>query len=140
MWRSCARSLGTCAWAGAAARLAALADGVNSLFAIAKRVGGSPSGWDDVADLDGAVGDEHAVDQQFEQRPLLIEVCFPQALPNTAAERLGMGCQPGRLTVPLRIVHEVMVLAFQRLQPGLGIAPTPLKLGQGAPPRRDKPL
>src|SRR3954464_13577842 len=70
----------------------------------------------------------------FEQRPLLIEVCFRQALPNTAAERLGMGCQPGRLAVPLRIMHEVMLLAFNGLQPGVGIAPTPLKLAQGHPP------
>ena len=88
------------------------------------------AGWDDVADFDGAVGDDHAVDQQFEQRPLLIEVCFRQALPNTAAERLGIGGQPGRLAVPLRLVHKIMLLVFQRLQPGLGIAPTPLKLAQ----------
>src|SRR3954454_19298259 len=88
------------------------------------------AGWNDVADLDGTVSDDHAVDQQFEQRPLLIEVCFRQALPNTAAERLGMGCQPGRLAVPLRIMHEVMLLAFNGLQPGLGITPTPLKLAQ----------
>jgi hypothetical protein len=92
------------------------------------------AGWNDVADLDGTVSDDHAVDQQFEQRPLLIEVCFRQALPNTAAERLGMGCQPGRLAVPLRIMHEVMLLAFNGLQPGLGIAPTPLKLAQGHHP------
>ena len=87
------------------------------------------AGWDDVADLDGTVRDDHAVDQQFEQRPLLIEVCFRQALPNTAAERLGMTGQPGRLAVPLRIVHKLMLLVFKRLQPDLCLAPTPLKLG-----------
>ena len=88
------------------------------------------AGWDDVADFDGTVGDDHAVNQQFEQRPLLIEAGFRQALPNTAAERLGMSGQPGCLAVPLCLVHEVMLLAVQRLQPGLDIAPTPLKLAQ----------
>jgi hypothetical protein len=38
------------------------------------------AGRDDVADLDGAVGDDHTVDQQFEQGPLPLEVRHGQAL------------------------------------------------------------
>ena len=58
-------------------------------------------GRDDVADLDGTVSDDHAVNQQFEQRPFLVEVGACQARANTAAERLGVGCQGGMdLAVP----------------------------------------
>jgi hypothetical protein len=44
------------------------------------------AGRNDVTDLDHAVGDDHAVDQQLEQRPLPLEV------------RVGVGRQPGRLS------------------------------------------
>src|SRR5215213_12040231 len=37
------------------------------------------AGWDDITDLDGTVGDDHAVDQQFEQCPLPVEICCSQA-------------------------------------------------------------
>ena len=37
------------------------------------------AGRDDVADLDGAVGDDHAVNQQLEQCPLPFEVRLGQA-------------------------------------------------------------
>ena len=72
------------------------------------------AGRDDVADLDGAVGDDHAVDQQLELCPLPLEVRLGQALPHTPAERLGVGGQLGCLVLALGAVHEVVLLALQR--------------------------
>ena len=68
------------------------------------------AGRDDVADLDGAVGDDHAVDQQLEQCPLPLEVRLGQALPHTPAERLGMGGQTSRLTLTLGVLLKLMLL------------------------------
>ena len=65
---------------------------------------------DDITDLDGAIGDDHAIDQQFEQRPLLVEVGACQAVAHTAAERLGVGCQASRLTLAFCIVREFGLL------------------------------
>ena len=88
------------------------------------------TGWDDVADFDGAVGDDHATDQQFEQRPLLVEVGTCQAVAHTAAEHLGVGCQAGRLTLAFGIVRE-----FGFLQPcclDLGCGPSCPSPGWGS--------
>jgi hypothetical protein len=71
------------------------------------------AGRDDVADLDGAVGDDHAVDQQLEQGPLPLEVRHGQALPHTPAERLGVRGQAARLVLSLGVVHEILLLALQ---------------------------
>jgi hypothetical protein len=64
------------------------------------------TGRDDVADFDGAIGDDHAIDQQFEQRPLLVEVSACQAVAHTAAERLGLSCQASRFALAFGIVRE----------------------------------
>jgi len=71
-------------------------------------------GRDDVADLDLAVRDDHAVDQQFEQGPLAVEVGRFQALAHAPAERLGVGRQPRRLVPAFGVVHEVVLLALER--------------------------
>ena len=88
---------------------------------------------DDITDLDGAVGSDHAIDQQFEQRPLLVEAGTCQAVAHTAAEYLGVGCQAGRLTLAFGIVGEFGLLPVQRLQPCLGVAqrPVPDQVGFG---------
>ncbi len=88
------------------------------------------AGRDDVADLDGAVSDDHAVNQQFEQRPLLVEVGACQALAYTAAERLGVGCQASRLALAFGIAREFESLPVQRLQPCLGVAAAAFVFGQ----------
>ena len=87
-------------------------------------------GGDDVSDLDGAISDDHAVNQQFEQRPLLIEVGACQALAHTATERLGVGCQASRLALAFGIMRELEFLPVQRLQPCLGVAAAALVFGQ----------
>ena len=71
------------------------------------------AGRDDVADLDGAVGDDHTVDQQFEQGPLPPEVRRGQALSHTPAERLGVRGQAARFVRPLGIPHEILLLTVQ---------------------------
>ena len=68
------------------------------------------TGRDGVADLDLAVGDDDAVDQQFEQGAPPIEVSACQALAHTAAERLGVRGQTGRLTLPLGVARELLLL------------------------------
>ncbi len=87
------------------------------------------TGRDDVADLDGAVGNDHAIDQQFEQRPLLVEVSACQAVAHAAAERLGMSCQASRLALAFGIVREFGLLPAQRLQPCLGVPAAALVFG-----------
>jgi hypothetical protein len=88
------------------------------------------AGRDGVADLDRTVGDDHAIDQQLEQRPLPAEVGGRQTLAHAAAERLGVGGQAGRLAPAPGLVLEVVLLAVQGLQPGFGVAPAALVLGQ----------
>jgi hypothetical protein len=87
------------------------------------------AGRDEVADLDGAVGDDHAVDQQFKQRSLLAKVRVRQALAHAPAERLGVGGQAGRLTLPLGVARELTPLSVQRQQSTITVAPTALVLG-----------
>jgi hypothetical protein len=87
------------------------------------------AGWDDIADLDGAVGDDHAVNQQFEQPALTVEIGASQTFAHTLTERLSMGCQASRLALALRVVRKLMFLSVQRLQPVVGIAPTSLVFG-----------
>jgi hypothetical protein len=71
------------------------------------------AGRDDVADLDGAVGDDHAVDQQLDQGPLALEVRRGQPLLHTPAECLGVRGQPTGLALSLGILHEILLLAVQ---------------------------
>ncbi len=85
---------------------------------------------DRVPDLDGLAGDDHAVDQQFQQISLAAEVRLLQALPHAAAELLGMGREAGGLGLAVGVVHEPALLAVERQQPDLGFAPAPLALAQ----------
>ena len=87
------------------------------------------TGRDDVAYLDATVGDDHAINQQFEQRPLLVEVGACQALAHAAAEHLGVGCQASRLALAFGIVREFNLLPVQRVQPCLGVPAAALVFG-----------
>ena len=68
------------------------------------------TGRDDVADLDSAVGDDHAVNQQFEQPALTVEIGASQTFAHTLTERLGMGGQTSRLTLTLGVLLKLMLL------------------------------
>jgi hypothetical protein len=90
---------------------------------------------DDIADLDDAIGDDHAVNQQFEQRALSVEIGASQTFAHTLTECLGTGGQASRLALTLSILHQLILLPIQRLQSVISITPTPLVLGQrGRPP------
>jgi hypothetical protein len=69
------------------------------------------AGRDDVADLDDAVGDDHAVYQQLEQGPLPLEIRGDQALPHTPAECLRVHRQLACLVLLPAVAHEVLLLA-----------------------------
>src|SRR5919205_1623579 len=72
---------------------------------------------DDVADLDLAVADQHAVDQQLHQLALAREVGSGQARPNPPAEVRGRGGPPGELGLPVRLRLQLAGLRVQRLEP-----------------------
>ena len=71
------------------------------------------AGRDDVADLDSAIGDDHAVNQQFEQGSFPLEIRRGQALLHTSAERLGVRGQSARLVLSRGITREIPLLAVQ---------------------------
>jgi hypothetical protein len=88
------------------------------------------AGREDVADLDIAVGDDHAVDEEVEQRALALEISVRQALADAPAESLGLGGEFRRLILPLGLGEEVLLLALQRQDTRLGLAPPPFVLGE----------
>src|SRR5689334_23598970 len=70
---------------------------------------------DGVADLDLAVGDQHAVDQQLDQLPLPREVGAGQARANPPAEVRGRGRPAGELGPPVHLRLELIGLPAQRM-------------------------
>jgi hypothetical protein len=72
------------------------------------------SNGDRVTDLNGFVGDDHAVDEQLQQLPLAAEVRLLQTLPYVLAERLGMGREAGSFGLAVSIVRELAFLVIER--------------------------
>jgi len=66
-----------------------------------------------VADLHRAVGDDHAVDQQLNQRPSLLECRLGQALPHPLAEVLNGAGEPGELLLPICLRLELFRLPLE---------------------------
>jgi hypothetical protein len=85
---------------------------------------------DGVADLDGLAGDDHAVDEQFQQLPLAAEVRLLQALSHALAERLGMGRKASGFGLAVSVVREFAFLAIERQQPTFSVLPAALVLAQ----------
>ena len=72
---------------------------------------------DDVADLDLAAGDQHAIDQQLDQLPLPSEVGVGQARLNPPAE-VRSRCRPAReLRLAINLGFQLVGLGTQRLRP-----------------------
>ena len=65
---------------------------------------------DGVADLDLAVGDQHAVDQQLHELPLAREVGAGQARPDPPAEVRGRGRPAGELGPPVHLRLQLVGL------------------------------
>ena len=80
-----------------------------------RRVFSLRAGRDDVADRDGAIGDDDAVDQELDQGPPPREVRRSQSLLRTSAECLGVRGQPTGLVLSLGILHEVPPCCMGRL-------------------------
>src|SRR5689334_7919788 len=59
-----------------------------------------------VSDLDVTIGDDHAVDQELDQGPPLLEGGSVQALPHPSAELPDGVGQAGELLLPVRLRHE----------------------------------
>src|SRR3982751_7011404 len=72
---------------------------------------------DGVADLDLAVGDQHAVDQQLHELALAREVGAGQAPPNPPAEVGGRGRPAGELGPPVRLRLPLVGLPATRAEP-----------------------
>jgi hypothetical protein len=71
---------------------------------------------DDVADLDLAVGDQHAIDQQLDQLPLLREVGIGQARLNPPAEIRRRGGPAGKFGLPVDLGFQLVGLHGHGLQ------------------------
>jgi len=71
---------------------------------------------DDVADLDLAVGDQHAIDQQLDQLPLLGEVGAGQARLNAPTEVGRRGGPAGELGLPVDLGLQLAGLHVHGLQ------------------------
>jgi hypothetical protein len=72
---------------------------------------------DDIADLDLAVGDQHTIDQQLDELPLLGKVGAGQAGSNPRAEVGRRGSPAGEFGLPIHLGLQLVHLRTQRLQP-----------------------
>jgi hypothetical protein len=72
------------------------------------------AGRDDVADLDCVIGNNHSVNQQFEQRSFSVEVCCRQAFLHATTECFSVCRQIRRIALAVGIVRKILLLAFQR--------------------------
>jgi hypothetical protein len=88
------------------------------------------SGGDGVSDFDVSAGDDYAVDKQFEQLSLSVEVCPLQALPHALAEQLGMSREVSGFGPAIGIVREVAFPAFECQQPAFSVLPATLVLAE----------
>src|SRR5215207_1456058 len=82
------------------------------------------SGGDHVADLDITVCDDDAIDQQFEQLALAVEVGLLQAVPHASAEHLGLVCEPSSFALTVSVLQQFALLAIKRRQSTFSITTT----------------
>jgi len=80
-------------------------------------------GREHVADFHRAVGDHHAIDEQFHQGPALVEGGRGQAVAHLVAEGLDAGCHGAELAPLVRDGLELPLLCGERV-----LAPTQLLL------------
>src|SRR5215210_8005975 len=78
-----------------------------------------------VADLHLAIGDDHAVDQEFHQEPSLFECRLSQSLPHPPAEVLDGAGKPGELLLPVRLRLELSRLSLELALALLEVTPAP---------------
>ena len=78
-----------------------------------------------VADLDLAVGDDHPVDQEFDQGSPLLEGGLIQALPHPPAELPDGGGQSRELLLPVRLRFELPRLFLELLLTSFEVSSAP---------------
>src|SRR3954463_1666421 len=83
-----------------------------------------------VADLDVAIGDDHAVDQELDQGPPLLEGGLVQALPHPPAELPDGVGQAGEFLPPVRLRHKAPFLFFELPLAPFEVTPAPTVLVQ----------
>ncbi len=71
--------------------------------------------WDHIADLDIAVFDDHAIDEQFRQFSFLLKVGIFQAVLDTAAKLLNGRCQTRQLILPIDLLGKLLFLLLHSL-------------------------
>jgi len=83
-----------------------------------------------VADLDVTIGDNHAVDQELDQGPPLLEGGLVQALPHPPAELPDGVGQASEFLLPVRLRHKAPFLFFELLLAPFEVTPAPTVLVQ----------
>lgn len=76
----------------------------------AARVGGNH-----IPNLDVGIGNDHPIDQKFDQLPFLLEAGVSQARLDPGAEVANRDGQPGDLFMPLGLGRQLALLFYQRL-------------------------
>jgi len=83
------------------------------------------SGRHHVADLDLAVGDDHPVDQEFDERTSLLERGVGQSLLYSGAKRPDGTGQSGKFILPIGMCIQLPCLLFQLMLTLFEIISTP---------------
>jgi hypothetical protein len=71
------------------------------------------SGREGVSYFDFAIGDDDAVNEEFEQRPLALEVRGLQSLADTPAESIRVGGKARGLVSAVNVTQEILLLPLQ---------------------------
>jgi len=87
------------------------------------------AGWDYIMDPDLVIGDNHPINKQFDQLPLLLEGRVGQASLHTLTERLNRSGQTRQLGLTIHMPVELLLLGCQRLGFLLHLTAPPLVFG-----------
>src|SRR6266540_64479 len=68
------------------------------------------TGWDDIADFHITIGDDHSVDQQFDQLAFLLECGAVETSLHPSAEILHRRHHPGELFPPIYLGAKLLIL------------------------------
>ena len=83
---------------------------------------------DDIADLHFRLRDDHPVDQQLDEPPLLLEARTLKRFADPPAVILHPFHHPGQLMAPPHLLHQLPLLTGERLRPPFDLPPPPLIL------------
>src|SRR5579859_4197555 len=87
------------------------------------------AGRNDITNLDFVVGDNHSINEQFNQLPFLRKGRVGQARLDALAERFDRGGQTRQFGLAIDMAVELLLLGFQRLGFLLQLPASPLIFG-----------